>query len=1221
MNILQFLRRGWIQLGVFLLLVGVNPARADSAPYFFTTIAGLPGQAGSADLPSGLGSQAKFSSLSGIAFDSSGNAYVTDTQANVVSKITAAGGLTIFAGSYGTVGSADGTGSLARFNKPTGVTIDGSGNVYVIDSGNYTIRKITSAGVVTTLAGSPGNSDSVDATGAAARFKTPKGIAIDSSGNLFVTDDRAIRKITAAGAVTTFVGPSAASFNFVPAGITVDGAGNLFVTDTLNGTILKVTSSGTIATFNDFGSAGTKLSLATGITVDSAGNLYVADSQNFAVRKIAPGGTITTLAGELATAGFADGSGAVARFGVVAAIALDSTGRIYVTDSSNKAIRQITPAGITTTWAGSAGFRYPWGDAVDSAGNLYVADSLNHTIRKITVSGAVTTLAGSPGNTGSADGTGNGATFDHPKGVAVDGTGNVYVTSNSTVRKISAAGVVTTLAGTAGTGSYQDGTGAAAGFFNPSAITADSAGNLFVADGYNTIRKVTPAGVVTTFAGDTSAGSNDGVGTAANFNKPSGLAFDQGGNLYVADTLNATIRKITPAGLVSTFAGMVGAKGNVDGASGVARFEAPTGLAVDDAGNLFVLDGTANTIRQVTPSGVVTTIAGTAYAEGAVDGIGNNVRFKNPFLGLAVDAVGNLYVSDTENHTIRKGMRLKTSSSALNFTAQPGNLSAPVGGSVTFMAAAAGTSAPAYQWQKQGVNISGATASSFTISPAGTADAGSYTVVAINDSGAIISNEAVLTIATSAGISVPSATVTTGHGATFSAGGTTGSIQWQISTNNGSTWTNLSNDTTYSGVTTATLTVASATSALSGVQYRYVATANNLVFTSNAATLTVAQAFFPFPTCIVVDNAGNLYVGDAQANTIQKINASGQVGLLAGTSGTAGSADGTGAAARFNQPGGLALPGSGVVIVADTANATLRSITSAGVVTTLAGSAGNRGSVDGAGSTATFSGLTGLAVDSSGTVFVAGAMNDLIRKVTSSGAVSTLAGSAGVTGSTDGTGSAARFNFPTGAAVDDAGNIYVADTTNNLIRKVTSGGVVTTLAGVFGVTGSTDGTGNQALFNHPGGLTIGAFGALYLTDTGNSTIRKITPAGVVTTVAGMPGVAGLQDGTDNALFNQPRALTVDASGALYVADTGNAAIRKITPQGVVSTLALTTAPAPSGGDSSSGGSGGSSSGGSSGGSTTPPPSSSSGGGGAISGWFIAAMLALGASRWLTDRRQ
>jgi uncharacterized delta-60 repeat protein len=384
-------------------------------------------------------------------------------------------------------------------------------------------------------------------------------------------------------------------------------------------------------------------------------------------------------------------------------------------------------------------------------------------------------------------------------------------------------------------------------------------------------------------------------------------------------------------------------------------------------------------------------------------------------------------------------------------------------------------------------------------------------------------------------------------------------IQWQVSTDGGSTWSNLADGSTYQGVTTPTLTIADATSAINGAAYRYASTSTQGIITSNPTTLAVEPSFFPHPVSISIDSSNNLYVGDTANNTIQKINPSFQVSSFVGSTGQAGSMDGTGASALFNQPGGITATAAGTLTVADTANATIRSVTAAGVVTTLAGSATGRGGTDGVGSAALFSAPVGIAQTATGACYVADSTNHTVRLVTANGTVTTFAGTNGSSGASDGTGTGARFNNPTGVAVDAAGNVYVADTTNNLVRQITPTGVVTTLAGVTGIAGSQDGTGSGALFNGPSGLAVDGSKNIYVADTGNSTIRKITPAGVVTTLAGLPTAGGLKDGAgSDALFNQPKALTIDSAGNLYVADTGNAAIRQVTPLGVVTTLHLTS---------------------------------------------------------------
>jgi sugar lactone lactonase YvrE len=266
--------------------------------------------------------------------------------------------------------------------------------------------------------------------------------------------------------------------------------------------------------------------------------------------------------------------------------------------------------GLGTT----AQFCCPFDVAVDSAGNLYVADNHSHTIRKVTPGGVVTTLAGLAGSWGSADGTGSAARFYYCCGVTVDSAGNVYVADslNNTIRKVTPSGGVTTLAGRAGEDGNTDGTGSAARFSHPRGVAVDAAGNVYVADcGNCTIRKVTPNGTVTTIAGLASNRSSaDGVGTTARFYNPQGVALDSAGNLYVADTGNSTIRRLTRSGAVTTLAGLAQNDGNADGVGSAARFCCPRGVATDTAGNLYVADTSNDLIRKVTPNGMVTTLAG-----------------------------------------------------------------------------------------------------------------------------------------------------------------------------------------------------------------------------------------------------------------------------------------------------------------------------------------------------------------------------------------------------------------------------------------------------------------------------------------------------------------------------------------------------------------------------------------------------------------------------------
>jgi sugar lactone lactonase YvrE len=297
----------------------------------------------------------------------------------------------------------------------------------------------------------------------------------------------------------------------------------------------------------------------------------------------------------------------------------------------------------TADGTGSAArFNRPSGLWIDRSGVLYIADAANHTIRTMSPGGVVRTLAGTPGVFGYADGPSGQALFTFPHGVAVDGGGNAYVPDgfNHAIRKISAAGVVSTLAGGVGIPGFVDGPGPQARFHQPEGVATDSAGNVYVADaGNSAIRMISPGGIVSTLATD--------IGS------PLSIAIDNSGNRYVAAGGDCTVRKITPAGVVSLLAGSWGQCGSDDGQGSAARFNTPFGVAVDAAGNVYVTDFFNDTIRQIAPNSMVNTIAGAVQTPGAADGPGRDARFNHPW-GIATDAAGNLFVSEDINNTVRK---------------------------------------------------------------------------------------------------------------------------------------------------------------------------------------------------------------------------------------------------------------------------------------------------------------------------------------------------------------------------------------------------------------------------------------------------------------------------------------------------------------------------------------------------------------------------------------
>jgi hypothetical protein len=314
-------------------------------------------------------------------------------------------------------------------------------------------------------------------------------------------------------------------------------------------------------------------------------------------------------------------------------------------------------AGSTDGAGNQARFYKPYHLALDSLGNLYVTDFYNFTVRKITPGGFVSTLAGLAGVQGGTDGTGSEARFFGPSGVAVDSSGNVYVTDGDAVRKITPSGVVTTFAGLTGVSGYVDGTRSEARFTQAIGLAMDASGNIYVADaGNQIIRQVTSAGVVTTLGGlPRVPGYADGTGNQVRFNYPLSVAISSSGDLYAGD-VSPTVRKITPAKVVTTLAGLAGVYSSNDGIGTEATFHSPIGIAADSPGNIYVADLDGFVVRKITPNGVVTTLGGMHGEAGSVDGTGSKARFRAPS-GVVVDRAGTVYVADRDNNTIRKGVR------------------------------------------------------------------------------------------------------------------------------------------------------------------------------------------------------------------------------------------------------------------------------------------------------------------------------------------------------------------------------------------------------------------------------------------------------------------------------------------------------------------------------------------------------------------------------------
>jgi uncharacterized protein (TIGR03437 family) len=655
-----------------------------------------------------------------VAVDASGNFYFGSIHS--IFRVDPSGTLTRVAGNGRAGYSGDGgPATSAQFQFPDGIALDPAGNLFVADKSAHVIRKV-SAGIVTTYAGTGFAGYSGDGgPAAAAQFNGPAGVAVDAAGNVFVADtnNSAVRKIAPDGTISTVAGNGPAGYNGdgipavaaslnAPQGVAVDSAGNLYIADTDNHRIRQVSPNGTIATFAGTGLAtysgdnvggtgitsssgdggpATKSSvvLPTDVAVDAAGNVYIADYGNSKIRVVSKG-IIRSITGSQNGVSPVDGETAVSiRLNGPTGVAADAAGNVYLAEGSigsgsglangDFRVWKISADGLFSTAAGNGSVSFsgdgaqatvaqlnvPGGIAADSAGNFYIADSLNHRIRKISASGVITTVAG----TGAAGYSGDGglatnAQLNGPMGVAADAFGDLFIadTRNNRIRKVTNTGIIYTVVGNGNAGFFGDGgLGPLAAVHAPQSVTVDAAGNLYIADTANhRVRMATPTLIIQTIAGSGRAGFSGDGGPAVNaqLNSPAAVALDSAGNVYIADRDNGRIRVLSPSGVIATAAGSANTNGIGDGGPAAsAQLAAPQGIAVDAAGDLLISDTGHNRIREVFPNGTIFTIAGNGNCCYSGDGgIAAGAQFNAP-LGLAVDGAGNIYVADSANSAIR----------------------------------------------------------------------------------------------------------------------------------------------------------------------------------------------------------------------------------------------------------------------------------------------------------------------------------------------------------------------------------------------------------------------------------------------------------------------------------------------------------------------------------------------------------------------------------------
>ncbi|MGA2246022.1 MAG: immunoglobulin domain-containing protein, partial [Verrucomicrobiota bacterium] len=787
--------------------------------------------------------------------------------------------------------------------------------------------------------------------------------------------------------------------------------------------------------------------------------------------------------------------------------------------------------------ATNASLHAPASLTVDGSGNLFIADTGNNCVREVGTNGLITTVAGD----GSAGYSGDGgvatnATLDAPAGVAVDGSGNLFIadTGNNCVREVGTNGLITTVTGDGEAGYSGDGGVATnAALDAPSSVAVDGSGNLFIADtGNNCIREVGANGLIATVAGNGSPGysGDGGVATNGTLVAPTGSAVDGSGNLFIADTGNNCIREVGANGLITTVAGN-GSPG-YSGDGGVATngtLVAPTGIAVDGSGNLFIADTGNNAIRKVDTNGVIKTVAGDGSAGYSGDGGLATSATLNAPASVAVDDSGNLFIADTDNNRIRE----------------------VVPGSPTF-----------------------------TLNDVSANGAGNYTVIIANAWGSVTSSVATVTVALPPAITGQPAglTVTNGNPASFgvTASGTAPLVcRWQ---KNGM---NLTDGGSLSGSATTNLFLSSTTTNDAGNYAVIIANAWGSV-TSRVASLTIVVpppmvTQQPTNQTVVVGGTATLGVLILSAGPctyqwqLNGTNLPDDVITTVAGDGAAGDSGDGGVAtnASLNAPAGVAVDGSGNLLIADTGNNSIREVGANGFITTVAGvgSAGNSGN-GGLATNASLAAPAGVAVDAAGNLFVANISNNRVCEVATNGLITTVAGDGSPGGAiADGIITNASLSYPSGVAVDAAGNLFIADRGNNRIQKMSASGLITTVAGDGSPGYSGDGgLATQASLDAPAGVALDGSGNLFIADTGNNSIREVGANGLITTVAGdgSPGYSGDGGVATNATLDAPVGVAVDASGNLFIADTDNNTIREVDTNGVITTVAGDGSPGYSG---------------------------------------------------------
>ena len=1014
-------------------------------------------------------------------------------------------------GDITTVAGGPGQGAALSVAQGPAAVVTSGPYVYVADSGSLVVRRLdtrTGQEIVVAGNGLPGFSgDGGPATNA--QLNNPQGVAMDAAGNLFIAevDNNRIRKVDTSGTITTIAGtgpvctpwgpqctpgfggdggPATKAQLSRPQRVTVDTAGNLFIADTGNKRVRKVDPAGTITTVAGGLAQGSARSIPqVPLSVAISGYfVYVADGEIGGVRRIdTRTGNEIVVAGNGFSGFSGDGGPATnaqfnfgeALYGTPPGVVADSAGNLFIADTLNYRIRKVDAAGIVTTVAGNGtpGFSgdggpatdaelgNPLGVAVDAAGNLFIADSMMARVRKVDPAGTITTVAGNGSFGFSGDGgPATDAELSYPLGVAVDAAGNLFIADvwNQRIRKVDAAGTMRTVAGNCipvsgecSGGFGGDGGAATSAQLNyPLGVTVDAAGDLFIADGNNLrIRRVDTAGTISTVAGGGSPVDGVGDGGPATDAEvhPFGVAADAAGNVFIADVWNGRIRKVDVAGTITTIAGY-GYPGYGSGFLGdggpatSAPLDGPSGVAVDATGNLFIAD--SQRIRRVDSIGTITTLAGSGDPGfGGDGGPATDAQLNGPS-GVAVDVTGNLYIADSANQRIR---------------------SVDPAGTITTVAGNGTSGFSGDGGRAIGAQING------PIDVA--ADASGNLFIADQHNNRVRKVDTAGTITTLAG-----------NGGCCSFGGDGGPA----------TGAQLSNPSRVAVDASGNLFIVDS----GNRRIRKVDPAGTI--TTFVGSLT---SVWLTPSGVAVDASGNLFIADSYDNRIHKVDTTGTITTVAGNGSVGSSGDGGPAtSAQLSGPSGVAIDAAGNLLIADSGNNRIRRVDLAGTITTVAGNGiAGFGGDGGLATSAQLDNPSGVAVDLAGDLFIADLWNQRIRKVDTTGTITTVAGTGSVGfGGDNGLAISAQLSGPSGVAIDAAGNLFIVDSGNNRIRKVDATGTITTVAG-NGTTGFSGdgGLATSAQLNGPSGIAVDVAGNLFIVDSGNSRIRKVEAAGAATT--------------------------------------------------------------------------------------------------------------------------